>query len=718
MADNMVNATNTNSEQPGDDERTKEARSAQHVRFDLESQPDESEERTARGLQSDQSPCSPRSRGQQSDLEATATHAITQGPTPLLATDTPYIRKEQYDENATPLGMMVRDEDHESADATQVAGRPNRPQSGLETPSPEDFHNTLPAYKPGVLATLLKLAQDTGSELPTAFKRRSQSGRPAETPPSGSGAVTPKWYKPCHTGTAALLAGTSAQLADAYVGLSGGDNQPIRLAKPERAHPTGIANVLGRFGKTRGEDEIKLRFHIAHTLQKQKYLLQLCKALMLYGAPTHRLEEYLRMSASVLDVEGQFLYLPGCMLISFDDSSTHTSNMQLVRVASLLDLGKLQDVHLIYKQVVHDVISTEEGIRGIQALFDQGPRFALWLRVLVYGAASAAVGPLFSGLQWVTLPSSRFWGCCLSYVARLIDLPICFVLGTILGTLALVIAPKSTLYSNVFEIVACVIICFLARAFGSIKGGSLFCFSGIAQASIALILPGYIVLCGALELQSKNIVAGSVRLFFAIIYSLLLGFGLTVGAAIYGALDPNATSSKTCSSMMSDYHKFVFVLIFTLCLNILNQGKWKQLPVTLGISILGYTVNFFATRRFPTNVQLANALGAFAIGVCGNLYSRLAHQIAFTSIVPAIFIQVPSGLAAQGGFIAGLDSADSLTNKTVTTNIETLQNQLNSTMANVALGMIQVGIGISVGLFFAAIAVYPLGKRRSGLFTF
>ncbi|KAJ6257984.1 hypothetical protein Dda_7774 [Drechslerella dactyloides] len=118
------------------------------------------------------------------------------------------------------------------------------------------------------------------------------------------------------------------------------------------------------------------------------------------------------------------------------------------------------------------------------------------------------------------------------------------------------------------------------------------------------------------------------------------------------------------------------------------------------------------------NVQLANALGAFAIGVAGNLYSRLAHSIAFTSIVPAILIQVPSGLAAQGGFIAGLDSADYLNNKTRSVGAEAVQSQFNSTIANVALGMIQVGIGISIGLFFAAVAVYPVGKRRSGLFTF
>ncbi|KAF3161580.1 hypothetical protein TWF225_002710 [Orbilia oligospora] len=643
------------------------------------------------------------------DMSSGTGVSLIQGLTPLLAADKPYIKREEFDEEAAPIDPEIEALEPQAQVivrelSKRITGLPNNfvdsTSEQNSTTSPNNQHSpdlSQPAmHKPGVLATLLRLSQNSGprpsnSTLPSAL----------QTPKAVSGAATPStWYKSSHDNTAAILAGASLQLGGAYAGSGGPDKVPIRHKRPRtsRAHSGGLTNVLGRFSKEENEDEIKLRYHLAHVLHKQKYLLQLCKALMLYGAPTHRLEEYLKMSARVLDVEGQFLYLPGCMIISFDDSSTHTSNMQLVRVTPALNLGKLQDVHLVYKQVIHDVIGVEEGMAQLQKLFDQGPRFAVWLQVLVYGAASASVGPLFS--------------------ARLIDLPICFLLGTILGVLALVIAPRSTLYSNVFEIVACVVICFLARAFGSIDGGSIFCFAGISQASIALILPGYIVLCGALELQSKNLVAGSVRMFYAIIYSLLLGFGITIGTALYGAVDSKATSSKSCSNVMSDYYKFLFVLVFTLCLNVLNQCKWKQLPMSLGISISGFAVNFFATRRFPTNVQIANALGAFTIGVIGNLYSRLSHQIAFTSIVPAIFIQVPSGLAAQGGLISGLDSADSLTNKTVKTSPEALQSQFNITIANVALGMIQVGIGISVGLFFAAIAVYPFGKRRSGLFTF
>lgn len=143
-----------------------------------------------------------------------------------------------------------------------------------------------------------------------------------------------------------------------------------------------------------------------------------------------------------------------------------------------------------------------------------------------------------------------------AFQARFIDMPIAFLLGCLLGFLQLIVAPASQLYSNVFEISAAVLTSFLARAFGSIKGGHIFCFSALAQSSIALILPGYMVLCASLELQSKSMVAGSVRMVYAIIYALFLGFGITIGTAFYGLMDKNATSSTTCHDPPNQYLKW------------------------------------------------------------------------------------------------------------------------------------------------------------------
>lgn len=180
------------------------------------------------------------------------------------------------------------------------------------------------------------------------------------------------------------------------------------------------------------------------------------------------------MSSRVLEIHGQFLYIPGCMVVSFGDQSTHTSEMHIVRSPQGVDLNKLDDTHLVYKEVVHDIISVEEATARLDSIMERKLIYHPWALVPVYGIASAVVGPF-------------------GFKARLIDMPVLFFMGCLLGFLQLIVAPRSDLYANVFEISAAIMTSFLARAFGSIKGGGMFCFSALAQASIALILPGYII---------------------------------------------------------------------------------------------------------------------------------------------------------------------------------------------------------------------------------
>ncbi|KAI0013160.1 DUF1212-domain-containing protein [Xylariaceae sp. FL0662B] len=583
--------------------------------------------------------------------------------------------------------------------------------SGQLTPSDEKAHGFYvpppQQYRGSVLSHLLKLYKPAESSYP-----QTRSG--AITPGS-SGTTTPnrrKWYdKNRSQDTLANLVEASARLASATTASAAtgttATNSPEVAATPtvpkRPRHKRNTSSRMMNFGRPRMEDEVRITMHIAETLTRQRYILKMCKALMLFGAPTHRLEEYLRMTARVLEIDGQFLYLPGCMVISFDDRSTHTTEVKIVRTNQGIELGKLKDVHEIYKMVLHDMIGLEEAIEQLTEVMNQKDKFHRWFRVLVFGVASATVAPF-------------------AFEGQLIDLPLCFCLGCLVGTLQIIVAPKSDLYNNVFEITAAVMTSFLSRAFGSILGGSLFCFSSLAQSSIALILPGWFVLCSALELQSRALVPGSIRMVYAIIYSLFLGFGITVGTALYGLFDANASSETTCSNPIPTYYRFFFVPAFTVCLAIVNQAKWKQMPVMVLIAFAGYIVNFFSSPRFAASPQIANTLGAFTVGVLANLYSRLRHGVAAAALLPAIFVQVPSGLAATGSLLSGLSTANQLTNSTQVVNgtsTVTIDNNqpLDTIVFGVAGSMINIAIGITLGLFLSALVVYPLGKRRSGLWT-
>lgn len=225
-------------------------------------------------------------------------------------------------------------------------------------------------------------------------------------------------------------------------------------------------------------------------------------------------------------------------------------------------------------------------------------------------------------------------------------------------------------------------------------------------------------MCSALELQSRAIVPGSIRIVYAIVYSLLLGFGITVGASLWGVMDKNATSQTQCQDPMNPYLSFVFVPLFIICISILYQAKWRQMPVMIVIAFSGYIVNYFSSVRFVASPQIANTLGALCVGVLANLYSRIRHGVAAATLIPAIFVQVPGGLAATGGLLSGLRTANMLTKSNATDTTPEAASAMSTVVFDVAASMIQIAIGIAVGLFLSALLIYPLGKRRSGLFSF
>lgn len=176
---------------------------------------------------------------------------------------------------------------------------------------------------------------------------------------------------------------------------------------------------------------------------------------------------------------------------------------------------------------------------------------------------------------------------------------------------------------------------------------------------------------------------------------------------------------------------YFFFKQFAICLAIINQAKWRQVPVMTIIAMAGYQANFWISVYLANNIQVANAIGAFVIGCLANLYSRFFHGLAAAAMLPAIFVQVPSGLAASGSLVAGITSANQITHNT--TGISVINNGTagfqaaqegaaaglySGTIFNVGYGMIQIAIGISVGLYLSALVVYPIGKRRSGLFSF
>lgn len=257
---------------------------------------------------------------------------------------------------------------------------------------------------------------------------------------------------------------------------------------------------------------------------------------MAYGAPTCLLESYLETAAANLGIQASSRYLPGQMLLVFENPDASSSDtVKHVKEPTAIDLGKLDEVYKVHEGLMNDEYSLAEAVDEIREIRNRKKKFGTMTLLLIYGLAAVSVGPF-------------------GFSARPMDFPVLFLLGLTLGALQLGLAPHSTRFAHASEVLSALIISFAARGLGSIMtsaGQPMFCLSALAQSGVALILPGWTVLQAALEIQSRNFIAGSIRMVYASIYTLFLVLGMEIGTMMMGLVYPGATNDLTCH--MPDY---------------------------------------------------------------------------------------------------------------------------------------------------------------------
>ncbi|KAJ8698312.1 pheromone-regulated protein prm10 [Pleurotus ostreatus] len=477
----------------------------------------------------------------------------------------------------------------------------------------------------------------------------------------------------------------------------------------------------------------RIEFNVTSMINRQEFLIKLARALMTFGAPSHRIESQLIAAARILEVEAEFIHLPGVIICSFGDQEMGCSETHFVKCGGALSLGALHKVHLIYRSVVHDEISAKKASEQLEALLKSGPVYPRLFRVFLAFLLSSLICPLAFGGSFLDMWVAG--GCAL-----------------VLSFLQLFMAGKSVIYANVFEITITIFISFTARGLSSIRS-HLFCYTAISSSSIIGILPGYLILSSSLELASKNILCGSVKMVYALIYTLFLGFGLQIGSDFYLLFDKsmrrnldelalNISATATfAGTWISDnttnivpgagtwtfvnrvpltqqnihdgcfrlpnqpwylqpfpyWTAFVIVPLFSILSSLANQQPWKsrQLPVMVVISCASYASNKVANHYIFNRSGVVSAIGAFTVGVLGNMYSRKMGGTAFTSMVTGVLFLVPSGLSQAGGITANGNGID------------------------IGGAMIAVTIGITVGLFMSQALVYMFGTRKNAaVFSF
>lgn len=224
-----------------------------------------------------------------------------------------------------------KDRAERSDHAYKVSAPPTPLRSGQVTPIQEqrgrDYVPRPNEYREGFLSSILKLYDESGlgsavshtpvGDVAASFRGRRPSSDSSLLPsqekrdpsPASSGVTTPKakrekWYDNKQTMSSSSLSNLSNLVHSATV-LAHPGGSPATAPSSENGRPQGpkplrpqlknrsvsaLDTVFGRNKGPKPDDSIHIQVHIAETMTRQAYLMKMCKALMMYGAPTHRLE--------------------------------------------------------------------------------------------------------------------------------------------------------------------------------------------------------------------------------------------------------------------------------------------------------------------------------------------------------------------------------------------------------------------------------------------
>ncbi|KAI7887881.1 uncharacterized protein EV154DRAFT_539536 [Mucor mucedo] len=441
------------------------------------------------------------------------------------------------------------------------------------------------------------------------------------------------------------------------------------------------------------EDRIRITFEIANILQKQEFLRKLVKCLMLYGAPAHRLEYILREVSRTLGVDAEYVYIPNVMFLTFFDSSTHTTETHFIRSPQLFDMHKLGEIYRLEKLVSHGEVSVDEALEFIDNVSNEPAFYPIWLNPIIYAVASFCGCVMFYGGQWKEGGLSAAMAIFFAFYE--------------------LFSGRYMSFQPIWEITVCIFIGFISRAVWRYG----FCFTPVAFASFIVILPGYSMAVAIIELVSRQLVSGVVRMVYAIIYSFLLGYGIEMGSELFGTIDPEsvtaqgqaqvcveAYTSTTCVTIISKWFYFLTVPLFAISYCVYLRARPPRWPVMIFVAACGFITNYVLSCHAHAPSQVLQVVPAFVVGLLGNLLSKFTGQMSLDAVILGIFYMVPGslGLKAALGFFGSATQGGEFANQG----------------AGFALSMIETSIGITVGLFVATLVVYPKGSQHTPLMNF
>ena len=365
---------------------------------------------------------------------------------------------------------------------------------------------------------------------------------------------------------------------------------------------------------------------------KRKFIVKLGKMLHKYGTPAYRLEAHLTELTTHLGLKGSFIISPTSMTFvlwtdGHEQEYTHASRVN----PGDLDLGALSRTDELADQVLQGKVSVNEA----DALLD-----VIDNRPSSYGKLATAVAMMASGGAFAMLMATSWndvlWSSLLSLLVYL------FMLW----------AARSPRIANMLEPLVALAAGIAACAISSYIDPGINIRLAVLSAIISFI-PGLALTIGFAELAARHLVSGNARIMDALMLLFKLYFGALLGIAIGFALFGVVDFVKPAP--ISHHFAWLAVGILVSSLIVLFKSRGKYTLWSLAAGFIAYGVSISGAALF--DATMGAFLGAFAVGIYSNLFTRLANAPAVIVAMHGLIVLVPGSKTYIGlnSLISGQD---------------------------------------------------------------
>ncbi len=388
-------------------------------------------------------------------------------------------------------------------------------------------------------------------------------------------------------------------------------------------------------------------------------VINLGRALLHVGSPSHRLEAAMQIMAQRLGLTAEFFSTPTALLVSLGDGSKQQTFLARSDPGSA-NLSKLADLTEVMRALADHEITPEIADEQVRVIDQAPPLYGWGWQLLGFVILAAGIAPILGGGLREALLSS--------------------FLGLVVGGAVLTLR-RHVERSRLITPLAATLVTFLGTIWCGLDPST--ALLPAVTAGMIVLLPGMDLTVAARELATGHVVSGSSRLAFGLTVLALLGLGMVIGGVLGQAL---VGPVPVTYSPDRDYlTSFTGLSLAAAGLMLLNQAHKKDWPWMLLACVVAWLLAGLGnTLGAPV---IGAFLGALAVGISGNLFVSITGRPGSIMHIPGLIVLVPGSI--------GFRSVTSLLSDDVVTGIET------------ALLTAIIAIALTTGMMLASVLIPP-----------